>query len=59
MINSINADTDLKYNEIVAEANLVETQIVESAQAEAAQIEAEAEAYYQNTIANAKKEVAP
>lgn len=35
-INTINAETDLKYNEIVAEARLIETQIVEKAQAEAA-----------------------
>ena len=28
LINSINAETELKYNEIVAEARLIETQIV-------------------------------
>ena len=28
-INGINAETDLKYNEIVAEARLIETKIIE------------------------------
>jgi hypothetical protein len=31
LINSINAETEVKYNEIVAEAKLIETQIVEQA----------------------------
>jgi regulator of protease activity HflC (stomatin/prohibitin superfamily) len=59
LINSINADTDLKYNEIVAEAKLIETKIKEEAAAEAAKIIAEANAYKEKTIANAQREAAP
>lgn len=38
LINSIDADTDLKYNEIVAEAKLIETRVTEQAQAKAAEM---------------------
>jgi hypothetical protein len=31
MINTINADTDLKYSEIIAEARLIENKIIADA----------------------------
>ena len=41
----MNAETEVKYNEIIAEANLIETGIIANAKAQAARIKAEADAY--------------
>ena len=43
----------------MAEAKLVENDIIERAQGEAAKLIAEADAYYDKTIASAQREVAP
>ena len=52
----MNADTEVKYNEIMAEANLIETAIIANSKALAAKIRAEAEAYQLKTITEAEKE---
>ena len=56
MVNVINAETNVKFNEIVAEANLIETEIVANAKVEAAKIRAEADGYFQRKIADVEKE---
>jgi len=33
LVNKMNAETEVKYNEILAEANLIETEIVANAKA--------------------------
>ena len=53
MVQKIRADTDVKYNEIVAEARLIETDIITKARQEAARIKAEADSYYLTTVSNA------
>ncbi len=52
----MNAETEVKYNEILAEANLIETAIVANAKAQAAKIKAEADAYVLQTTTGAEKE---
>ena len=44
----------MKYNEIIAEANLIETEIVAQANLDAARIKAEADAYYMKTVSEAQ-----
>ena len=56
LVNKMNAETEVKYNEIMAEANLIETAIIANAKAQAAKIKAEADAYALNTITEAEKE---
>lgn len=56
LVNKMNAETEVKYNEIMAEANLIETAIIANAKAQAAKIRAEADAYSLNTITEAEKE---
>ena len=52
----MNAETEVKFNEIMAEANLIETAIIANAKAMAAKIRAEADAYALKTITEAEKE---
>lgn len=54
--NQINAETDVKYNEILAEANLIENEILNNARAEAARIRAEADAFEIKTLTECEKE---
>ncbi len=56
LVNKMNAETEVKYNEIIAEANLIETAIIANARAQAAKIKAEADAYTLKSIAGAEKE---
>ena len=44
-LKKLNADTEVKYNDIMAEANLIETAIIADSKDMAAKIRAEAEAY--------------
>jgi len=52
----MNAETEVKFNQIVAEANLIETAIIANAKAQAAKIQAEADAYSLKTVTEAEKE---
>lgn len=54
--NQINADTDVKYNEILAEANLIENEILNIARAESAKIKAEADAFEIKTLTECERE---
>jgi hypothetical protein len=38
LVNQMNAETEVKFNQIVAEANLIETAIIANAKASAAKI---------------------
>ena len=44
----------MKYNEIIAEANLIETEIIAQAKLDAARIKAEADAYNLKTVSEAQ-----
>jgi len=52
----MNAETEVRYNEIIAEANLIETAIIANSKAQAAKIKAEADAYALKTTTEAEKE---
>ena len=52
----INATTNVKYNEIIAEANLIETSVLADAKAEAAKIRAEADAYFLTKVSEAEQQ---
>jgi hypothetical protein len=54
--NQINAETDVKYNEILAEANLIENEILNNAKAEAGRIKAEADAFEIKTLTECERE---
>jgi regulator of protease activity HflC (stomatin/prohibitin superfamily) len=56
LVNKMNAETEVKYNQILAEANLIETAIIANAKAQAAKIKAEADAYALKTTTEAEKE---
>ena len=56
MVQKIRAETDVKYNEVVAEARLIETDIITKAKQEAARIKAEADSYYLTRLTGAQKE---
>eukprot|EP00350_Pseudokeronopsis_sp_OXSARD2_P003532 CAMPEP_0170544830 /NCGR_PEP_ID=MMETSP0211-20121228/3447_1 /TAXON_ID=311385 /ORGANISM="Pseudokeronopsis sp., Strain OXSARD2" /LENGTH=127 /DNA_ID=CAMNT_0010848583 /DNA_START=889 /DNA_END=1272 /DNA_ORIENTATION=- len=56
MVNKIKAETTVKYNEILAEAKLIETNIVVNARAEAARIKAEADAVLLEEDADVEKQ---
>ena len=56
LVNKMNAETEVKYNEILAEANLIETAIIANSKAQAAKIKAEADAYALNTVTEAERE---
>jgi len=52
----MNAETEVKFNQIVAEANLIETAIIANAKAQAAKIQAEADANALKTVTEAEKD---
>jgi hypothetical protein len=54
LVMVINATTNVKYNEIIAEANLIETSVLANAKAEAAKIRAEADAYFLTKVSEAE-----
>lgn len=56
LVNKINAEANVQYNEILAEATLIETNILANARAEAAKIKAEADGYFQRKIAEVEKQ---
>lgn len=58
-IKAINAETDLKYNEIIAEVNLIETDLLATGKAQAARTRAEAEGYAVKIVSQAEMAAAP
>jgi hypothetical protein len=54
-VNKINADTNVLYEEKMAEATLIETKILAEARKKAAKIRAEADAYSITTVSEAQQ----